>query len=115
MWGKETDSSDHLASKGPGRIRRRCSWTAEDDSASGSRMKGSGIPSVRDSDSGRPTALAVRGTLRGIRYASVPPDQAKYVTCVNGAVLDVVVDIRTGSPSRTTPRWATCTRRDAAA
>ncbi|MGW2080426.1 dTDP-4-dehydrorhamnose 3,5-epimerase family protein [Streptomyces sp. NPDC001939] len=42
---------------------------------------------------------SVLGTLRGIHYASVPPGQAKYVTCVSGAVLDVVVDIRTGSPS----------------
>ncbi|MGW0080619.1 dTDP-4-dehydrorhamnose 3,5-epimerase family protein [Streptomyces sp. NPDC003393] len=46
---------------------------------------------------------SVRGTLRGIHYASVPPGQAKYVTCVSGAVLDVVVDIRTGSP--TFRRW----------
>jgi dTDP-4-dehydrorhamnose 3,5-epimerase len=29
----------------------------------------------------------------------VPPGQAKYVTCVRGAVLDVVVDIRVGSPA----------------
>ncbi|MFJ3303238.1 dTDP-4-dehydrorhamnose 3,5-epimerase [Streptomyces sp. NPDC086549] len=42
---------------------------------------------------------SVLGTLRGIHYASVPPGQAKFVTCVSGAVLDVVVDIRTGSPS----------------
>ncbi|MFF7971868.1 dTDP-4-dehydrorhamnose 3,5-epimerase [Streptomyces sp. NPDC007905] len=42
---------------------------------------------------------SARGTLRGIHYASVPPGQAKYVTCVAGAVLDVVVDIRTGSPT----------------
>ncbi|MFJ3333891.1 dTDP-4-dehydrorhamnose 3,5-epimerase [Streptomyces sp. NPDC086766] len=42
---------------------------------------------------------SVLGTLRGIHYASVPPGQAKYVTCVRGAVLDVVVDIRAGSPS----------------
>ncbi|MFI7500993.1 dTDP-4-dehydrorhamnose 3,5-epimerase [Streptomyces sp. NPDC049687] len=41
---------------------------------------------------------SVRGTLRGIHYAAVPPGQAKYVTCVSGAVLDVVVDIRVGSP-----------------
>jgi dTDP-4-dehydrorhamnose 3,5-epimerase len=44
-----------------------------------------------------------RGTLRGIHYAAVPPGQAKYVTCVGGAVLDVVVDLRTGSP--TFGRW----------
>ncbi|MFF4141479.1 dTDP-4-dehydrorhamnose 3,5-epimerase [Streptomyces sp. NPDC001698] len=42
---------------------------------------------------------SVRGTVRGIHFASVPPGQAKYVTCVSGAILDVVVDIRTGSPS----------------
>jgi dTDP-4-dehydrorhamnose 3,5-epimerase len=29
----------------------------------------------------------------------VPPSQAKYVSCVRGAVLDVVVDIRVGAPS----------------
>lgn len=40
-----------------------------------------------------------RGVVRGIHYADVPPGQAKYVTCVSGAVLDVVVDIRVGSPT----------------
>jgi dTDP-4-dehydrorhamnose 3,5-epimerase len=39
------------------------------------------------------------GVLRGIHYADVPPGQPKYVTCVSGAVLDVVVDLRTGSPT----------------
>lgn len=38
-----------------------------------------------------------RGVIRGIHYADVPPGQAKYVTCVRGAVLDVVVDLRVGS------------------
>ena len=40
-----------------------------------------------------------RGTLRGIHFADVPPGQAKYVYCTRGAVLDVVVDIRVGSPT----------------
>jgi dTDP-4-dehydrorhamnose 3,5-epimerase len=40
-----------------------------------------------------------RGTVRGIHFADVPPSQAKYVTCVSGAVLDVVVDLRVGSPA----------------
>jgi dTDP-4-dehydrorhamnose 3,5-epimerase len=40
-----------------------------------------------------------RGAIRGIHYADVPPGQAKYVTCVAGAVLDVAVDLRTGSPT----------------
>ena len=39
------------------------------------------------------------GTVRGIHYADVPPGQAKYVTCVRGAIIDFVVDIRVGSPS----------------
>jgi dTDP-4-dehydrorhamnose 3,5-epimerase len=43
-------------------------------------------------------SVSAAGTLRGIHYADVPPGQAKYVTCVKGAVLDVVVDIRVGSP-----------------
>ncbi|WP_084039212.1 dTDP-4-dehydrorhamnose 3,5-epimerase family protein [Demequina sp. NBRC 110053] len=39
------------------------------------------------------------GVLRGIHFADVPPGQAKLVTCVAGAVLDVVVDLRIGSPT----------------
>lgn len=44
-------------------------------------------------------SVSAAGVLRGIHFADVPPGQAKYVTCVKGAVLDVVVDIRTGSPT----------------
>ncbi len=44
-------------------------------------------------------SLNRRGSVRGIHFAEVPPGQAKYVTCVTGSVLDVVVDIRVGSPS----------------
>lgn len=43
-------------------------------------------------------SVSRRGVLRGLHYADVPPGQAKYVMCVSGSVLDVVVDIRTGSP-----------------
>jgi dTDP-4-dehydrorhamnose 3,5-epimerase len=43
-------------------------------------------------------SVSRRGVIRGIHFASVPPGQAKYVTCVSGAVLDVVVDLRVGSP-----------------
>ncbi|MER6276493.1 dTDP-4-dehydrorhamnose 3,5-epimerase [Streptomyces sp900105245] len=44
-------------------------------------------------------SVSARGVLRGIHFADVPPGQAKYITCVRGAVLDVVVDIRVGSPT----------------
>jgi dTDP-4-dehydrorhamnose 3,5-epimerase len=40
-----------------------------------------------------------RGTLRGIHFADVPPSQAKYVYVSRGAVLDIIVDIRLGSPT----------------
>lgn len=39
------------------------------------------------------------GTLRGLHVADVPPGQAKYVSCLAGAVVDVVVDVRNGSPT----------------
>jgi dTDP-4-dehydrorhamnose 3,5-epimerase len=44
-------------------------------------------------------SISRRGVLRGIHYAEVPPGQAKYIACARGAVLDVVVDIRVGSPT----------------
>src|SRR5690606_11740753 len=44
-------------------------------------------------------SVSAAGVLRGIHFADVPPSQAKYVMCVSGAVLDVVVDLRVGSPT----------------
>ena len=44
-------------------------------------------------------SISRRGVLRGIHFADVPPGQAKYVYCPSGAVLDVIVDLRVGSPS----------------
>ncbi len=44
-------------------------------------------------------SVSARGALRGIHFALVPPGQGKYVYCPAGRVLDVVVDIRVGSPT----------------
>lgn len=44
-------------------------------------------------------SVSAAGVVRGIHYADVPVGQAKYVTCARGAVLDVVVDLRRGSPT----------------
>jgi dTDP-4-dehydrorhamnose 3,5-epimerase len=44
-------------------------------------------------------SVSRRGVVRGLHYADVPPGQAKYVYCSRGSVLDVVVDIRAGSPT----------------
>ncbi len=45
------------------------------------------------------SSVSRRGVVRGLHFADVPPGQAKYVTCARGAVLDVVADIRLGSPT----------------
>ena len=39
------------------------------------------------------------GTVRGLHYQSPPHAQAKLVRCGRGALLDVAVDIRKGSPT----------------
>ncbi|MDE6021944.1 MAG: dTDP-4-dehydrorhamnose 3,5-epimerase [Muribaculaceae bacterium] len=39
------------------------------------------------------------GVMRGLHFQRPPYAQAKLVRCVKGAVLDVAVDIRKGSPS----------------
>lgn len=44
-------------------------------------------------------SVSARGVIRGVHFAAVPPSQAKYVYCPSGAVLDVIVDIRVGSPT----------------
>jgi epimerase EvaD len=40
-----------------------------------------------------------RGVVRGIHYTLTPPGTAKYVYCAHGAAIDIVVDIRVGSPT----------------
>jgi dTDP-4-dehydrorhamnose 3,5-epimerase len=44
-------------------------------------------------------SVSRRGVIRGIHFSDVPPGQAKYVTCASGAIIDVVIDLRVGSPS----------------
>lgn len=42
---------------------------------------------------------AQKGTLRGLHWQNPPFAQAKLVSCTKGAVIDVAVDIRKGSPT----------------
>ena len=44
-----------------------------------------------------------RGTLRGLHYQADPHAEEKLVRCTAGAVFDVIVDLRAGSPTR--GRW----------
>ena len=55
---------------------------------------GHGLPLAQANHS-----VSARGVLRGVHFALVPPGQAKYVYCPAGRVLDVVVDVRVGSPT----------------
>lgn len=49
---------------------------------------------VQDNES-----CSTRGVMRGLHFQRPPYAQAKLVRCVKGAVLDVAVDIRKGSPT----------------
>jgi dTDP-4-dehydrorhamnose 3,5-epimerase len=40
-----------------------------------------------------------RGTLRGLHFQVAPFEQVKVVRCTRGALLDVIVDLRPGSPT----------------
>jgi dTDP-4-dehydrorhamnose 3,5-epimerase len=44
-------------------------------------------------------STSMAGALRGVHFAEIPPGQAKYIVCVHGAILDVVLDVRVGSPT----------------
>lgn len=51
-------------------------------------------------------SVSSRNTLRGMHF-QIKPGQAKLVRCTRGEILDVVVDMRPGSP--TFKRWITAT------
>jgi len=44
-------------------------------------------------------SVSLPGVLRGLHFQLPPHQHAKFVYCVTGRVLDVVVDLRAGSPS----------------
>jgi len=48
-------------------------------------------------------SMSKRGVVRGVHYTATPPGVAKYVYCPRGKALDIVIDIRVGSP--TFGRW----------
>ena len=64
-------------------------WNAREFAAAGID-----VPFVQDNYS-----RSARHTLRGLHYQSPPHAQAKLVRCGRGALYDVAVDIRAGSPT----------------
>lgn len=45
------------------------------------------------------TRTTQRGTVRGLHYQRPPAAESKLVSCLQGAIWDVVVDLRSGSPT----------------
>ncbi|MER5555912.1 dTDP-4-dehydrorhamnose 3,5-epimerase [Streptomyces sp. NPDC002793] len=44
-------------------------------------------------------SISARDVVRGVHFTTTPPGSAKYVYCARGSALDIVVDIRVGSPT----------------
>jgi dTDP-4-dehydrorhamnose 3,5-epimerase len=42
---------------------------------------------------------AFKGTLRGMHYQMTPKAETKIVRCIRGSLLDVIIDVRKGSPT----------------
>jgi len=70
-------------------------WFTETWNASRFKDAGLDLSFVQDNHS----ASTDLGTLRGMHYQAPPRAQDKLVRCTKGAILDIVFDARTGSPS----------------
>ena len=57
-----------------------------------------GMPPMRSELNTSMTAKA--GTIRGLHYQIEPYEQAKLMMCVRGAIQNVIVDMRAGSPTQ---------------
>lgn len=55
-----------------------------------------GVPEAMVQDN---TSFSRDGTLRGLHYQLEPFAQGKHVSCIQGEIFDVAVDIRRGSPT----------------
>ncbi|MEN1967753.1 dTDP-4-dehydrorhamnose 3,5-epimerase [Lentibacillus sp. N15] len=69
-------------------------WFMETHNYTKLKEEGININFIQDNQS----YSAVKGTLRGLHYQLNPKAQAKIVRCTRGAIFDVAVDIRKGSP-----------------
>jgi dTDP-4-dehydrorhamnose 3,5-epimerase len=74
-------------------------WFSETFNARGLAEKGIDLAFVQDNH----VLSHAIGTLRGLHFQAPPHAQAKLISCVRGAIFDVAVDLRKGSP--TYGRW----------
>ena len=79
----------------PKRFEDARGWFSETYRADRAATLGIDVPFVQDNHS----YSAPAGTIRGLHYQSPPHAQAKLVRCVAGAIWDVAVDVRRGSPT----------------
>ena len=70
------------------------SFSERDFNEAMTQILGHGIKFVQDNES-----MSSYGVMRGFHFQTMPYTQSKLVRCVKGAVLDVAVDIRKGSPT----------------
>ena len=78
-------------------------WFMESWSREAFAKAGIGVLFVQDNHS----LSAERGVLRGLHFQAPPAGQAKLVRVLRGAIFDVAVDLRRGSPSY--GRWCAAT------
>jgi dTDP-4-dehydrorhamnose 3,5-epimerase len=83
----------------PARFGDDRGWFSETFNMTRMRDAGIAVDWVQDNHS----LSAKAGTLRGLHYQRPPHAQDKLVRCTRGAIFDVAVDFRTGSP--TFGRW----------
>jgi len=79
----------------PARFGDARGWFSETFNAARFAEAGLGMDWVQDNHSMSATA----GTLRGLHYQRPPHAQDKLVRCTRGAIFDVAVDVRRGSPT----------------
>ena len=70
------------------------SFSQRDFDAQVAPLIGHSVQFVQDNES-----MSSYGVMRGLHFQRPPFTQSKLLRCVRGAVLDVVVDIRKGSPT----------------
>ena len=70
------------------------SFSERDFNAALAELGQAPVKFVQDNES-----MSTRGVMRGLHFQRPPHTQAKIVRCVQGAVLDVAVDLRKGSPT----------------